>query len=94
MAVGGLTRADLEARAIALAEALSQTMARVEELRDRLAAEAAAGTLDGADFYPVADPGAQEDKANVMGFCDDMHNLWAGRAGYIKALIGVLCAPG
>lgn len=89
MAVSNLTRQSLEATAVALAKALTQTMDQVEALRDRLASELAAGTLDRADFYPENDPVAQQDKANVIGFCDNAHDLWAARADYIKALIGV-----
>ena len=89
MALGGLTRQDLEARGIALANELADTFARVDKLRDRLAAELAAGTLDGADFYPPADAKAQVDRGNLIGFCDNMHTIWGTRADYIKALIGV-----
>jgi hypothetical protein len=89
MAIGALTRQALEQRGVALAEALSDTMANVDQLRDRLAAELAAGTLDGPDFYPTSDPVATQDKANLLGFCDDMHQIWATKADYIKALIGV-----
>jgi len=87
--LGGLVKSDLENRGIALANELTATFARVDDLRDRLASELAAGTLDGADFYPPGDPVAQQDKTNLLGFCDNMHQIWGTRADYIKALIGV-----
>jgi len=79
----------LESQAVYLAQRLSDLNAEVDKLRDRCAEELAAGTLDGAAFYPPSDPVAVQDRANMLGFLDDMHNVWATRGGYIKALIGV-----
>lgn len=89
MALGTFTKAAIELRAVELAEQLMSTMSQIEELRSRLASELAAGTLNGADFYPASDPAATADKANLMGFCDDMHNIWATRGGYVNYLIGL-----
>lgn len=89
MAIGGLTRQMLESQAVYLAEQLTRLNNQAEELRSRCATEAAAGTLDGTDFYPPSDPVATADRANLLGFLDDMHNVWATRQGYINHLIGV-----
>ena len=89
MAIGGLTRQMLESKAAYLAEQLTLINSQVDNLRDRCAEELAAGTLDGPDFYPVTNPANAVDKANLLGFLDDMHNIWSTRGGYIKALIGV-----
>jgi len=79
----------LESQAVYLAEQLTRLNNQVDELRSRCATEAAAGTLDGADFYPPSDPVATRDRANLLGFLDDMHQVWGTRQGYINSLIGV-----
>jgi len=79
----------VESKAVYLAEQLTSLNNQAEELRDRLAAELAAGTLDGPDFYPASDPVAQADKGNLLGFLDNMHDVWATKGGYINSLIGV-----
>jgi hypothetical protein len=80
--LGNFTRQVVEARAGAIAETLITAFNQAEELRRRCAAELAAGTLDTAAFYggTPADP---TDKANVLGFLDDMHAVYQGMQGAV-----------
>jgi hypothetical protein len=99
MTIGNFTRQSLESRATALAELIIDSFNDIEKLRNRCAAELAAGTFEGADFYQGA-PGTPNaiSKGNVLGFLDDMHAVYMGLQGqqlsqldyrrYLNFLIG------
>jgi hypothetical protein len=72
MTIGNFTRANLENTVSGLASDWIDLFNRAEKLRSRCAAELAAGTLDGADFYGSDAP----DKANVLGALDDIHAVY------------------
>lgn len=81
MTLGTFTRGSEETQAQARIKDILDAFDALSRMRDRMAAEFAAGTLDGPDFYPVGDPKAQADKANLLGALDDLHAVYLGLRG-------------
>lgn len=99
MPIGNFTKANIEAQASEILKNSLALFEAAEQLRSRCDAELAAGTFDSSDFYPVDDPKAQTDKANLLGALDDWHAVYQGIQGgvlpqanylrYVSFLIGV-----
>ena len=81
MTLGTFTRGSEETQAQARIKDILDAFEALSRMRDRMAAEFAAGTLDGPDFYPPGDPVAQKDKGNLLGALDDMHAVYQGLLG-------------
>jgi hypothetical protein len=86
MPLGNFTRANLEARAADRIGVALQALSDLDQLRGRVAAELAAGTLDKPEFY-----GSDAlDKANIVGALDQAHAIyqWLTGKGNVAAPAG------
>jgi hypothetical protein len=90
MALGNFTRQYLESRAADRVGVALQALADLDALRNRTAAELAAGTLDTAEFYGSGAPHDATDKANIVGALDQAHAIyqWLVGGGLVAAPAG------
>lgn len=80
MTVGNITRAEIEARLSNDISDIVTILNRLAVLNDRINAELAAGTLDGADFYGGTDPDPNA-KAAVVGAYNEAAGMYAWLLG-------------
>jgi hypothetical protein len=79
--IGNFTRHNIETLASDRINTAIAALSELATMRARIDAEFAAGTLDGDDFYPAADPKAQTDKANILGAYDQAAATYAWLTG-------------
>lgn len=89
MTVGNLTRQAIEQRISDDVNTLVAVLARLAVLNDRINAELAAGTLDGADFYGGTTPDTNS-KAAVIGAYNEAAAMyqWLLGGGSVPAPTG------